>query len=86
MNLTLQQLMRPSKGNEKNILVLWGDGPLWEYSTAPLMQSDGKPVSRPYPGSGGHAMFFNDQQVIFSNKSPICFQTFSRRKKIFHVH
>ena len=59
----LQQIAKVTMGNEANNLVLWGNGPMWEYSTAPLMESSGKPVARPYAGSGGHAMFFNDQQV-----------------------
>ena len=64
----LQQEAKPSYGNEKNTLLLWGDAPRWEYSTAPLMDSDGHPVSWPNPGSGGHAMYFNDQQVTFLSK------------------
>jgi hypothetical protein len=55
--------VKAAHGNEKNALVLWGDAPRWEYSTAPLMDSDDKPVKYPNPGSGGHAMYFNDQQA-----------------------
>lgn len=65
VQLAVQQEVKPAHGNEKNALVLWGDAPRWEYSTAPLMGADGQPVERPNPGSGGHAMYFNDQQVQF---------------------
>ena len=30
------------------------------------MASDGRPVKSPNPGSGGHAMYFNDQQASYS--------------------
>ena len=50
-------------GNAANKLLLWGDAPRWEYSTAPLMEANGKPVDRPFAGTGGHALHFNDQQV-----------------------
>lgn len=61
--LFLQREVKPAYGSEKNTLLLWGDAPRWEYSTAPLMDSDGHPVAWPDAGSGGHAMHFNDQQV-----------------------
>lgn len=46
-----------------NGLILWGDAPRWQYSTAPLMTSSGQPVKMPSPGSGGTALRLDDQQA-----------------------
>lgn len=59
----VQQEVKPAHGDAKNSLTLWGDAPRWEYSTAPLMDSDGSPVKKPSAGTGGQAMHFNDMQV-----------------------
>jgi hypothetical protein len=53
-----------SRGSQDNQLELWGDTPRWEYSTAPLMDWDtGSALAPPDPGSRGHALHLNDQQV-----------------------
>ena len=50
-------------GNPGNSLILWGNAPKWQYSTAPLMTLLGDPVTPPTAGSGGLALQLNDQQV-----------------------
>jgi hypothetical protein len=60
----LQESVREAGGSQDNKLELWGDAPRYEYSTVPLMRSDGsKPVSSPKAGSRGHALSLNDKQV-----------------------
>lgn len=60
----LQEMMSDSRGKQDNQLELWADAPRWEYSTAPLMDWDsGEALAPADPGSRGHSLLLNDQQV-----------------------
>lgn len=47
-----------------NHLLFRSDIPLYEYSTAPLTMTDGRPVKPPSPGAGGYSLSLSDQQVL----------------------
>ena len=64
MTTSLQEMVSDSRGKQDNQLELWADAPRWEYSTAPLMDWDsGEALPPANPGSRGHSLLLNDQQV-----------------------
>lgn len=58
-----QMVVRDSGPGGSEPLHLWADGPQWEYSTAPLIRTDGTPVAPPEQGDAGTALQLNDQQA-----------------------
>lgn len=59
----VQGVIHDVYGARKNDLELGADAPSWVYSTAPLADAGGRPLEGPRPGTAGHAMSLNDQQV-----------------------
>jgi hypothetical protein len=59
-----QDSVRDLTGDGGHSLQLWASGPRWQFSTAPLLDTSGKPLESPRPGAGGgRAMLLTDQQV-----------------------
>jgi hypothetical protein len=51
------------KSPNANHLQLRSNPPHWEYSYAPLTQTDMMPVMPPVPGAAGYALALSDRQV-----------------------
>eukprot|EP00884_Botryococcus_braunii_P000733 jgi/Botrbrau1/10660/Bobra.53_2s0017.2 len=61
--------VRDLTGAGGHSLLLWADGPRWQFSTAPLSDPSGKPLEAPKPGAGGgQALSLTDQQVLMVPK------------------
>ena len=52
-----------ANGTEAKLL-LWGQGPKWEHSSAPLADSQGSLMAPAQAGRAGHAVRLSGQQVL----------------------
>ena len=59
----LQEYMTYTANGTEAKMLLWGQGPKWEHSTAPLVDSTGSLMQPPLAGRAGHAVRLNGQQV-----------------------
>lgn len=64
--MVLKGEVQEANGKDAGSFLLWADAPKWEYSTAPLTDSDGSRVEGPEAGVGGHALALSDKQVWLS--------------------
>ena len=62
----VQEYMTYTANGTEAKLLLWGQGPKWEHSSAPLVSPQGSLMAPAQAGRAGHAVRLSGQQVGFS--------------------